>query len=96
MNYQIVDINNDDWVELLDKPYCNLIYKYGKVYFTQYNDDYVLNFEYFLNDVSTQIDNISHFRHTIGDILLDLIDKGLTNNEIIYSGGVGEDRDKNY
>lgn len=78
---------NDTWVELLEGPYEGIIYKYGRVELVEDGDSLRVRFEYELAD-GKRLDN--NFVQYIGPILTELIEQGVLNNSITYTGGVDE------
>lgn len=72
-------------IELTDTPYEGIIYRYGKVSLIEENDHLKLQFEYDIVDGSPPNDEI--FKTYIGDILLEMIEEGLSRNDIVYTGG---------
>lgn len=83
-NYKIV---NDTWVELLEGPYAGVVYKYGKVQLIEDGEHLRIKFEYNLLDGS-KLDN--EFVQYIGPILTEMIEEGVLNNSLVYTGGVDE------
>jgi hypothetical protein len=82
-------------IKLLDPPFDGIIYTYGKV---QLNADEVeervnLSFEYEILDyASTGLTDKQPFEHYIGAILEHMIHVDIAEKEIIYTGGVDENR----
>jgi hypothetical protein len=83
--YKII---NDAWIELLEGPYEGIVYKYGRVQLIEEGDTLRIKFDYEVVG-GQQMD--SNFVQYIGPILTDLIDEGVMNNSITYTGGVNED-----
>jgi len=83
-NYKIV---NDTWVELLEGPYAGVVYKYGKVQLIEDGEHLRIKFEYNLPDGS-KLDNA--FVQYIGPILSEMIEEGVLNNSLVFTGGVDE------
>jgi hypothetical protein len=79
--YQLVD---DQWVKLIDGPYSGIMYKYGRVNLVEEGEHLRIQFEYEL-DTGERLD--SNFVQYIGPILVDLIEEGIINNNIVYTGG---------
>ncbi len=83
-HYKVI---NDSWIELLEGPYEGIIYKYGRVEFIEESDSLRIRFDYELAD-GTKLDD--KFVQYIGPILSELIEQGVMNNSITYTGGVDE------
>ena len=75
-------------IKLTNDPYSGIMFVYGKV---ELNDDSpTLKFEYeMIEDIDT-VYNKEAFEKYIGDLLVELIQYGLENNDITYTGGVDE------
>lgn len=76
---------NDNWVELLEGPYEGILYKYGRVQLIEEDDTLRIKFEYETAD-GQRLD--SKFIQYIGPILSELIEQGVMNNNITYTGGI--------
>ena len=79
--YKIID---DSWIKLIDGPYAGIMYRYGRVNLIDEEDALRVQFEYEIDDGSH---GDSKFVQYIGPILTELIEEGLFNNGIVYSGG---------
>ena len=82
--YTIIE---DQWVKLIDGPFAGIMYKYGKVQLVEETDQLRIVFDY-ETDTGQQLDK--EFNDYIGDILLGMIEEGLQNNSIVYTGGTEE------
>lgn len=80
--YEVVD---DEWIKLNDGPYVGIVYRYGRVQFIEEGEFLRIKFEYELQDGTRKDDEFTNY---IGPILVELIDKGLMKNSIVYTGGV--------
>ncbi len=96
--FKLVEHQNDTaiyTVELTGGPFSGIIYEYGKVEVSEMSDSSAakLAFEYTMHNVieNEKFDKPA-FEQTVGEILHHLIEEGLKNNSIVYSGGVDEDR----
>jgi len=90
-------IDNVLAIQLLDAPFTGMIVSYGKVAFDELREDVddlvpILNYDYTVHDDGGLTYDLSELETRLGDILLDLIEEGLRNNTLIYSGGVDENR----
>jgi hypothetical protein len=84
--YKII---NDHWIELTEGPYEGIVYKYGRVELIEEDDLLRIKFEYELPDGKKLDDNFIQY---IGPILSELIEDGVVKNNIVYTGGVDENR----
>lgn len=95
MKYNVVTVDDQYWIELLEEPFEGIRYSYGKVEFIDpelEGDDATLKFDYNVYDqrLVLQLSEDTLFQQTIGDILVELIEKQLAANEIVYTGGTDE------
>ena len=84
-------------IQLLDEPFTGMIVSYGVVGFDSIDEEAgaVLKFEYDLHDDGGLAYDKFELETRLGDILIELIEEGLTNNTLIYSGGVDASRNSN-
>lgn len=97
-NYIVVEnkTNGMDAIKLLDEPFSGIIYTYGRVQFEEdnYNDVLKIKFEYeILDDAGKKFSDNKPFETYIGNVLQDLIHRGIQENSITYTGGLDENRD---
>lgn len=85
--------SNLDAIKLLEYPYENVIFSYGKVSLEpdEANDKLILQFEYDIHDYADKGFDESIFENYIGDLLKELIQEGVKENTLTYTGGVDED-----
>lgn len=95
-NYELLD---QDWggnqlIKLTESPYCGIIYSYGRVRLLEEDDLLRVQFEFNIHENPIGDIERNQFKNYIGDILVDLIDKNLINNSLVYTGGIDENRTK--
>ena len=75
-------------IELSEGEYSGIRFQYGKINFIE-NDEkgLVLQFEYDILDACGKEIDQDAFEKYIGDFLVDLIEYGLTQNDLTYTGG---------
>jgi hypothetical protein len=83
-------------VRLLDGPYKNTIFKYGKVKFEEKNDQMYLLFGYDVleSDVSTpkKLEKSGEFKNHIGDLLVQIMSSNI-EQEIIDEVGTNDSQE---
>lgn len=84
-HYQVI---NDQWIKLIDGPYAGIMYRYGRVELVEEEDCLRVRFEYEIDDGSR---GDQKFVQYIGPILSELIEQGVMNNSIVYTGGIDAD-----
>lgn len=82
-------------IQLTEEPYSGIIYSYGKVRLDPDEATQTLKiaFEYHIYDMASKvITDPKPFEDYIGKILQELIQLGVEENSITYTGGVDENR----
>ena len=95
-NYELLDEewNGNQLIKLTEHPYSGIIYTYGAVQLLEEDDLLRIKFQFDIHQNPNIDFDKDVFRNYIGDILVDLIEKNLVNNSIVYTGGVDENRTK--
>ena len=99
--YELIESKNNDAIYtvcLTSGKFKGIMYEYGKVELSAIETDdgpgTKLHFSYDLHNVMESPDfDKAEFEQVIGEILHGLIQEGVENNSIVYSGGVDEDRE---
>lgn len=84
-------------LKLTEGAYEGIIYTYGKVEFDEdeANDKVYIKFEYdILDQAGKGLTDKAPFEKYIGDILTEMIHRGVADNSLVYTGGVDENRTK--
>lgn len=82
-------------IKLTEEPFSGIIYTYGQVNFDEdeINDKVFIRFEYEILDYAGKVlTSTEPFEKYIGDILTELIHRGIAENSLTYTGGVDENR----
>ncbi|CAB4127296.1 hypothetical protein UFOVP84_116 [uncultured Caudovirales phage] len=87
-------------IQFTDGEFNGIIFSYGKVEFPETddndNDDAAkLSFDYDVHDNAGLEYDKDKFEQYLGDFLVQLIMYGIKNNDIVYTGGIDENRDDN-
>ena len=93
-NYELLD---KDWggnqlIKLTQSPYSGIIYSYGRVRLIEEDSLLRIQFEFNIHENPVGFTDRNKFRDYIGDILVELIDKNLISNSLVYTGGIDENR----
>jgi hypothetical protein len=84
-------------LKLTEGAFEGIIYTYGKVTFDEdeANDKVYIRFEYdILDQAGKGLTDKAPFEKYIGDILTEMIHRGVADNSLVYTGGVDENRTK--
>ena len=90
--YKLLDetANDCQLVMLTSEDYYGIIYTYGRVRLIEEDDLLRIQFEYEIHENPKGELDEKTFRNHIGDILVELIDQGVMNNSLTYTGGIDE------
>ena len=86
-------------LEFIDHTFSGIKFILGKVQLLEENDNCTLKYHYDIIENNTE-HSIKHdvkqsFEQTVGDLVMQMIDDGLENENLIYYGGVDENRTDN-
>lgn len=93
-NYELLDedYNGNQFIQLTSSEYSGIIYTYGKVRLVEEDDLLRVQFEYDIHENPVGFVDRDKFRNHIGDILIDLLEENLLKNNVVYTGGIDENR----
>ena len=78
-------------IELTDHKYSGIKFVLGKVQLVEEKDQCTLKYKYDIiennTDMSIVDEEKTEFEKAIGDLVVEMIDQGLLNNELVYYGG---------
>jgi hypothetical protein len=83
-------------LELLEHKFSGITFKYGKAEFIEQEDNLTLKFDYdIIDNKHSDINEISEadkeeFKTALGDLLIQMMQEGVKNNDLIYTGGADE------
>lgn len=78
-------------IKFTNTEFNDIIFNIGKVWFDG-EDEAILHFDYDIHEGTVPEDKLDDFRQLLGDFILQAIVRGLEKNDLIYSGGVDENR----
>jgi hypothetical protein len=84
-------------MQLTEGEFSGIIFSYGRVSFEEKPDEDRLkvNFDYEVhNDHGREYDKVA-FEKELGDFLIELVIYGADKNNLVYTGGVDENRENN-
>ena len=95
MAYRKVEIERGgvivDAFEFTDSLYKNIIFSYSEVKLFEEKNQAKLSFKYHIHsDKLPFLFKEKKFKQKLGDLLMELIQEGLKNNEIVYKNGTDE------
>ena len=93
-NFELLDedYNGKQLIKLTSNDYSGIIYTYGKVNLIEEDDLLRIQFEYDIHENPIgELDKQSFMDH-IGRILTELINEQILKNQVVYTGGIDENR----
>lgn len=93
-NFEILDEehNGNRLIKLTSNEYSGIIYSYGRVNLIEDDDLLRIQFEYDIHENPIgEVDKQTFMDH-IGRILTELINEQIMKNEVVYTGGIDENR----
>ena len=80
---------------LTEGEYSGIIFSYGKVNFEEdkENDRLRVKFDYTIHEEVPENLDRAGFHKELGDFLMELLMYGIIQNDIVYTGGVDENRE---
>lgn len=95
MKYETVDLNGMLAVKLLDNQFEGILVSLGKVAFHEEGDQCRMSFDYDILDDNEQFYTQEELTQYLGDLLIEMIIKGIEKNDLVYTGGVDDNRENN-
>lgn len=91
--YELLDEDffGNQLIKLTSKKYSGIIYTYGQVRLIEEDDGLRVQFNYDIHENPIgELD--SDFKDHIGSILIDVLDEQLNKHQVVFTGGVDENR----
>jgi hypothetical protein len=86
------DYNGNQFIKLTSSEYSGIIYTYGRVRLLEEDETLRVQFEYDIHENPVGFVDRVKFKNHIGDILVDLLEENLLKNNLVFTGGVDENR----
>lgn len=92
--YEVLEeeYNGSNLIKLTSGTFSGIIYSYGRVAFIEEGDQLRINFEYNVHNAAEDSIDKETFKQVIGDVLHELILEKVAKNELVYTGGIDENR----
>lgn len=89
IKYEYVDNEKDPKIKFTDGVHSGIVIKLGKVEFEEVGEDCHMKYEYDVIRYENEYDKPALDRQ-VGDLLIQLIEQGVKDRELIYAGGTDE------
>ena len=84
------------YIRITNKPeFSHITFTLGGVKFIEGDDEANLQFEYDVIEGAIPEGREEQFKQLLGDFVVQAIEEGIKNNNLVYKGGVDEDRTNN-
>lgn len=92
--FEVIGTTEDGFMKIkfTNTDFNDIIFSIGKVWFDEETDDAILHFEHNIHEGTVPEDKLDDFRQLLGDFILQAIVRGLEKNDLVYGGGVDENR----
>jgi hypothetical protein len=74
----------------------DIILSIGGIEFIEGDDEANMKFDYDIYEGSVPEERSEEFKNLLGDFIIQSIEQGIKNNDLIYTGGVDENRTDNF
>jgi len=86
------DFFGNQLIKLTSKKYSGIIYTYGQVKLIEEDDVLRVQFNYDIHENPIGELDRNDFKDYVGSILIDILDEQLNKNQVVYTGGIDENR----
>ena len=92
--YELLDEDHigNQLIKLTSNEYSGIIYTYGRVRLLEEDDQLRIQFEFDIQENPVGFVDREKFKNHIGDILVELLEENLLKNNLVYTGGIDENR----
>jgi hypothetical protein len=82
-------------LELTDGEYSGIIFSYGGVRFeeNEARDNLKVHFDYEIHEGEDKLKDKVAFEKDLGDFIIEMIIDGIEKNNLVYKGGIDENRE---
>ena len=95
MSYKVkeIEINGrpEYGITFEDERFQSIMFTYGKVEFSEAEEEANIHFEYDIVEGTLDEALKPEFEQKIGDLLIHMIQEGLKDRSLVYTGGTDED-----
>lgn len=98
IEYEIVGHlpNGQNKLKFTNTDFNDIILSIGGIEFIEGDDEANMKFDYDIYEGSVPEERSEEFKNLLGDFIIQSIEQGIKNNDLIYTGGVDENRTDNF
>ena len=93
--FNVVDFKGNPAIKLLDNQFEGILVSLGRVAFHEEGDSCRMSFDYEILDDNDESYTLEELKQELGDIIIDMITEGVEKNDLVYTGGVDDNRENN-
>lgn len=79
-------------IKFTNTEFNDIILTIGGIEFIENDDDANMKFDYDIHEGVVPDDKLDEFRTLMGDFIIQAIEEGIKNNDLVYTGGTDENR----
>lgn len=91
--FKAVEIGDNISIELLNNQFEGIVVTLGRVAFNEEGDSLRMSFDYDVVDDNGVVYIQEELETELGDCIMDMIREGLEKNDLVYTGGVDDNRE---
>lgn len=94
IEHDIVGVTDDGQykIKFTNTDFSDIILSIGGIEFIEGDDNANMSFNYDIHEGTVPEDRMEEFKTLMGDFLVQAITEGLEKNELVYHGGIDENR----
>lgn len=93
--FKVVDFKGNPAIELLNNQFEGILVSLGRVAFHEEGDSLRMSFDYDVLDDNDAVYTKEELETEIGDCVMDMIQEGIEKNDLVYTGGIDDNRENN-
>jgi hypothetical protein len=93
--FEEIDFKGKPAIRLLNNQFEGIIVSLGRVAFHEAGDSYRMSYDYNNLDDNDGNYTLEELKQELGDTIIDMITKGLEKNDLVYTGGIDDNRENN-
>ena len=91
--FKEVDFKGKPAIELLNNQFEGILVSLGRVAFHEEGDSQRKSFDYYVNEYKDAVYTKEELETEVGDCVMDMIQEGVERNNLVYIGGIDDNRE---
>lgn len=93
--FKEVDFKGKPAIELLNNQFEGILVSLGRVAFHEEGDSLRMSFDYDVLEDNDAVYTKEELETEVGDCVMDMIQEGVERNNLVYTGGIDDNRENN-